>query len=234
MFWILFWYWFVKLTAVSGELLTFNSWEYKPPAAKDIPQDFRVTLLKNVRNPTGMLSSKSKTNEMKKELLSFIFPATGEPAICMSVSVFFAIRDALNSARKDSEINGWWQFGDNVLLKLFSNQWNIFRWPCNCGKDLFAQWSFNWSIYTLKILKLPFNIIILWRLTLYFNILTSWYSLFLSPAKSIDVAETVWQMLLFVWIISWKLVYLAGWLFIKISLFNNIKYPSPIKVIMGI
>ena len=49
---------------VSGELLTFNSWEYKPPAARDIPQDFRVTLLKNVRNPTGMLSSKSKTNEM--------------------------------------------------------------------------------------------------------------------------------------------------------------------------
>ena len=56
---------------------------------------------------------------MKKELLSFIFPATGEPAICMSVSVFFAIRDALNSARKDSGINGWWQFGENISVKYF-------------------------------------------------------------------------------------------------------------------
>jgi hypothetical protein len=32
--------------------------EYKPPAAKDIPQDFRVTLLKSARNPAGVLSSK--------------------------------------------------------------------------------------------------------------------------------------------------------------------------------
>ena len=34
--------------------------EYKPPAAKDIPQDFRVTMLKNARNPMGVLSSKGK------------------------------------------------------------------------------------------------------------------------------------------------------------------------------
>ena len=47
------------------------------------------------------------------------FVATGEPAICMAVSVFFAIRDALNSARKDSGINGWWQFGKNVEAKYF-------------------------------------------------------------------------------------------------------------------
>jgi xanthine dehydrogenase/oxidase len=32
--------------------------EYKPPSSKDIPIDFRVTLLKNAPNPKGILSSK--------------------------------------------------------------------------------------------------------------------------------------------------------------------------------
>ena len=48
----------MKYDPETGELLTCNSWEYKPPAAKDIPQDFRVTLLRNARNPVGALSSK--------------------------------------------------------------------------------------------------------------------------------------------------------------------------------
>ena len=48
----------VRYDTETGELLTCNSWEYKPPAAKDIPQDFRVTLLRNARNPVGALSSK--------------------------------------------------------------------------------------------------------------------------------------------------------------------------------
>ena len=48
----------VKYETNTGELLTHNSWEYKPPAAKDIPEDFRVTLLRNARNPVGALSSK--------------------------------------------------------------------------------------------------------------------------------------------------------------------------------
>ena len=50
-----------------------NTWEYKPPAAKDIPQvrilkisiifsfqDFRVHLIKNNSGATGVLSSKVK------------------------------------------------------------------------------------------------------------------------------------------------------------------------------
>ena len=55
----------------------------------------------------------------EEKLLKIVFVATGEPAICMAVSVFFAIRDALNSSRKDSGINGWWQFGKNVKAKYF-------------------------------------------------------------------------------------------------------------------
>merc|ERR1719444_152033 len=82
----------IKFHPETGALLTMNTWEYKPPAAKDIPQDFRVTLLKGARNPMGVMSSK----------------ATGEPAMLVSISVLFAIKEALNSARKDSGLSGWW------------------------------------------------------------------------------------------------------------------------------
>merc|ERR1712025_407290 len=83
----------IKHDKNTGELLTKNTREYKPPAAKDIPQDFRVTLLKNARNPMGVMSSK----------------ATGEPGMLMSISVLFAIREAVSSAREDSGLTGWWQ-----------------------------------------------------------------------------------------------------------------------------
>ena len=44
-----------------------NIQEYKPPAAKDIPQDFRVTLLKSSRNPVGVLSSKGTRESSRQQ-----------------------------------------------------------------------------------------------------------------------------------------------------------------------
>ncbi|XP_055686789.1 uncharacterized protein LOC129792085 isoform X2 [Lutzomyia longipalpis] len=70
----------------NAELLTDRTWTYKPPGAKDIPVDFRVTFLKNASNPVGVLRSK----------------ATGEPALCMSIVVLFALRNALDAVRKDA------------------------------------------------------------------------------------------------------------------------------------
>lgn len=76
----------------TGRLLTNRTWNYKPPGAKDIPIDFRVTLRKNAPNPTGVLRSK----------------ATGEPPFCLSSSVMFALRNAIESARKDSGNEDVW------------------------------------------------------------------------------------------------------------------------------
>ncbi|XP_039276898.1 indole-3-acetaldehyde oxidase [Nilaparvata lugens] len=76
----------------TGKLLTDRTWTYKPPGAKDIPIDFRITLLKNAGNPGGVFRSK----------------ATGEPAINLSVNATFAIRRALESARKDAGSTEEW------------------------------------------------------------------------------------------------------------------------------
>ncbi|XP_019856500.1 PREDICTED: xanthine dehydrogenase/oxidase-like [Amphimedon queenslandica] len=70
----------------TGALLTHNTWEYKPPTTKDIPIDFRIELLKNAPNPTGVLGSK----------------AVGEPPLCMSSAALYAVKRAIESARHDA------------------------------------------------------------------------------------------------------------------------------------
>ncbi|GAB0087782.1 hypothetical protein DMENIID0001_021290 [Sergentomyia squamirostris] len=76
----------LKYNIQNGELLTDRSWNYKPPGARDIPVDFRVTLLQTTSASTGVLRSK----------------ITSEPAVTMSVVVVSALRYAVNAARKDT------------------------------------------------------------------------------------------------------------------------------------
>jgi len=76
----------------TGEMLSNRSWNYKTIGAKDIPIDFRVELLPKSPNQAGFMRSK----------------ATGEPAICLAVSVGFAIQHALQSARADAGLPRAW------------------------------------------------------------------------------------------------------------------------------
>ncbi|XP_008544021.1 uncharacterized protein LOC103568824 isoform X1 [Microplitis demolitor] len=76
----------------TGLLANHRTWNYKPPGAKDIPVDFRVSFRRNAPNPLGVLRSK----------------AVGEPPLCMSYGIVLAIRDALDSARKDAGNTDVW------------------------------------------------------------------------------------------------------------------------------
>ncbi|GAB0095796.1 Aldehyde oxidase/xanthine dehydrogenase, molybdopterin binding [Sergentomyia squamirostris] len=82
-------YWLMeklKYNVQNGEILTTRPWNYKPPGAKDIPVDFRTTLLQTSTPLTGVLSSK----------------ITSEPAVTMAVVVVSALRQAISSARRDA------------------------------------------------------------------------------------------------------------------------------------
>ncbi|XP_044731803.1 indole-3-acetaldehyde oxidase-like [Chrysoperla carnea] len=102
----------IEYDETDGKLLNTRTWTYHPPGIKDIPIDWRVEFRKNAPNPVGVLRSK----------------ATGEPPLCMSVSVAFAIRNALFEVRKenDSSADPWFPIDgptstDYILLNSLLN-----------------------------------------------------------------------------------------------------------------
>lgn len=76
----------VRYDPKTGICLTNGTWEYKPPTSKDIPVDFRVTFLDNAPNPMGVLGSK----------------CIGEPPLCLSPSIVFAVKRAIEAAREEA------------------------------------------------------------------------------------------------------------------------------------
>ena len=71
----------------SGQLITRGPGNYKIPGFRDIPQIFNVSLLKDVEWENLRTIQRSR--------------GVGEPPLFMGSAVFFAIRDALKSARKE-------------------------------------------------------------------------------------------------------------------------------------
>jgi xanthine dehydrogenase/oxidase len=74
----------------TGFLFTRGPGLYKIPSFKDIPADFRVTVMDGVRNTRAIHSSK----------------AVGEPPLFLGASCFFAIQDAIKSFRLDAGLKG--------------------------------------------------------------------------------------------------------------------------------
>eukprot|EP01114_Cavostelium_apophysatum_P003508 TRINITY_DN1343_c0_g1_i2.p1 TRINITY_DN1343_c0_g1~~TRINITY_DN1343_c0_g1_i2.p1 ORF type:complete len:1305 (+),score=284.96 TRINITY_DN1343_c0_g1_i2:94-4008(+) len=83
-----------------GELISNGTWEYKIPSSKDIPIDFRVTLLKNSDNPEGILRSK----------------AVGEPPYTMSCGALFALKSAVLDARADRGVRGYFKLNSPATV----------------------------------------------------------------------------------------------------------------------
>ena len=76
---------------VKGANVASGTWEYKPFASLDIPQDFDITLLPNAANPAGVCSAKS----------------VGEPPLLLSVGVISSIRKAIEAFRSQFNANGF-------------------------------------------------------------------------------------------------------------------------------
>ncbi|XP_059046413.1 xanthine dehydrogenase-like [Achroia grisella] len=77
------------LFSPTGEVLSKGPGTYKIPGFSDIPKEFNVSLLKGAPNPRAVYSSK----------------AVGEPPLFLAASVFFAIKDAIASARTDAGVS---------------------------------------------------------------------------------------------------------------------------------
>ncbi|XP_060113024.1 aldehyde oxidase 3-like [Heteronotia binoei] len=72
-----------------GQQHTLGPDTYKIPAVCDVPEQFRIYLLPNTRNPFAIYSSKGM----------------GEAGLFLGSSVFFAIKDAVAAARKERGLN---------------------------------------------------------------------------------------------------------------------------------
>merc|ERR1711976_10844 len=70
----------------TGKLLNLGTWEYKPPSAFDIPIQWNVTMLSN--------SPQQANNFMGSKVV-------GEPPMCCSAAVMFAVEDAVAASLKE-------------------------------------------------------------------------------------------------------------------------------------
>jgi xanthine dehydrogenase/oxidase len=86
----------------TGRVYSNGTWDYKPPQSHSIPVDFRVALNGSVR-----LDMSNGKEEAGAAVLSS--RAIGEPPLVLATTVFFAIKHAILSARRDRGNTDWFE-----------------------------------------------------------------------------------------------------------------------------
>lgn len=116
---------------------------YHPPSSHDIPEDLRTSFYNSRNNPNGVLGSK----------------ATGEPSVLMGVGVMFAIRRALDAAKRDAggfDPRNWYQLGKWLVFSCVLSQLTFIRpplprWPSYSGAHADDQRRHFRSVYSTVI-----------------------------------------------------------------------------------
>ncbi|XP_061480984.1 xanthine dehydrogenase/oxidase [Rhineura floridana] len=110
-----------------GNLYTRGPGMYKIPAFGDIPTEFHVSLLRDCPNSKAIYSSK----------------AVGEPPLFLSASVFYAIKDAIVSAREESGLKELFRLDSPATPERIRNVCvDIFTKMCPSAEPgTFKPWS---------------------------------------------------------------------------------------------
>lgn len=85
-----------------GQMHTLGPGTYKIPGCSDIPEDFNVRILSDVRNEQSTIHSSK---------------GVGEPPLFLASSVFFAIRYAIAAARSDAGLHGWFELDSPATVE---------------------------------------------------------------------------------------------------------------------
>ena len=103
-----------------GKLHTVGPGTYKIPGCSDIPIELNVTLLDRCPNPHAIFSSKVLKGTIKScyelndtwtyQVFIYSIQGIGEPPLFLASSVFFAIKEAIKSARAERGITGPFDF----------------------------------------------------------------------------------------------------------------------------
>ena len=87
-----------------GVITSYGTWDYKPPGAKSIPIDFRVTLIDNSGFEVEHKGPRWDAAAVKSS------KGIGEPPLVLANTVFSAIRQAVGAYRRENGETGWFEF----------------------------------------------------------------------------------------------------------------------------
>jgi hypothetical protein len=105
-----------------GRLYSNGRWEYKPPCSKSIPVNLRVTIDKG--------GDPNQTNSVVMSSRGI-----GEPPLVLSASAFFAIKQAIMTARRDQGDDTWFTMPTPATVGRVRSHCRVKRGQCICDGE---------------------------------------------------------------------------------------------------